>query len=92
MRSKSTWVFPGYKALTYADVTDANRLNRNNDWGFSIKQLKRLGTMHRKAREAGDVRAMEKIEYRLTDCNFHSECSMLEQGDYEAYMTACDNI
>ena len=84
-------VFPGYTAMTYADAEKVWALNHKNSWGFTVAQLKRLCTEHKKARANGDVRTMEKIEFRLEDCNFHSECSMLAQGDYEAYKAACEN-
>lgn len=72
-----------YKALTVGDVMRIGRLNARNGWGISFTTVERMFTEHRQARERGDVRKMEQIEYRLTDCNFHKECSLLHDGKYK---------
>ena len=67
-------------------VTDANRihmLNWRNDYGLTPKELNRLIKQHKLARVVGDSRTMSMIEYRLTDINFHMECSLLIAGKYE---------
>jgi len=82
-------IMPGCKAMTYADMRKMNNVNAAHGWSFSLADLKRLGFMHRTAREKGDIRRMEMIEYRLEDCNFHTECALLNEGNYEAYATTC---
>lgn len=76
-------IYPNYKAMTYDDARAMNAINRKNGYGISYAELKRLGSAHRIARQAGNVRVMEKIEYRLTDINFHHECSLLHNGEYD---------
>ena len=74
--------YPGSAAMTWADVRAIDALNRKNGYGISYRELKGLCTRHQRARESGDVRTMEKIEYRLTDINFHHECGMMARGEY----------
>ena len=38
---------------------------------------------HQHAREIGDKKMMEKIEYHLTYINFHYECGLLATGQYD---------
>ena len=83
-------IYPNCKAMTFEDARKMDALNRKNGYGISYAELKRLGTLHEKARKAGNIRTMEKIEYRLTDINFHSECAMLNAGDYDAFRAACN--
>ena len=79
----NTSIFPGYTALTYDDFHAACRLNAKNGYGFTKTNLSTLAKNHKKARAAGDIRTMEKIECRLTDANFHPECSMLRRSEYK---------
>ena len=76
-------VYEGCKEMTYGDARHAQSINRKNDYGISYAQLKALCTRHEKARKINDIRTMEKIEYRLTDINFHYECGMMHHGEYE---------
>jgi len=46
------------------------------EWGFYPEDLRKLMQLHR----AGERR--NKIEDLLTDCNFHSFCACLSDGDY----------
>lgn len=75
-----------YTALTKKDAEEMGKLNWANDWGITQDEYIHLVNEHRKARETGDIRTMEKIEYRLEDINFHAECSALERGDYQTAM------
>ena len=83
-------IYPGCKAMTEEDARRQRAINAANGWGISIRELKALGSKHRKAREANNWRTMERIEYRLEDINFHRECSMLAEGDYDGFNAACD--
>lgn len=77
-------IYPGCNAMTTEDERRMNALNRKNSYGISYRELKGLCTRHEKARNSGDIRRMEMIEYRLTDINFHHECGMLHRGEYDA--------
>ena len=77
-------IYPGCNAMTTKDARRMNALNRKNSYGISYRELKGLCTRHEKARNNGDIRRMEMIEYRLTDINFHHECGMLHRGEYDA--------
>ncbi len=45
--------------------------------------MKQYFKKHQHAREIGDKKMMEKIEYHLTDINFHYECGLLITGQYD---------
>lgn len=48
-------------------------------WGFSCQDLLVLGCLH----QLGKHR--EKIVDLLEDCNFHTECGLLDNEDYLEY-------
>ena len=56
---------------------------RKNGYGFSVHDLVRLTRQHKKAFRTGDVLTMERIEYRLTWCNFHGEAGLMHEGRYD---------
>ncbi|MBQ9348750.1 MAG: hypothetical protein IJT94_15675 [Oscillibacter sp.] len=68
--------------LTDREIDRIYRVNRQNGYGISAKQLKELSRQHRKARAEGNTHKMELIEYRLTAINFHHECGLLAHGRY----------
>ena len=72
-----------YSTLSWKDKDRMLNLNKRNGYGISASQLRRLCTEHQKARQSGDSHTMQMIEYRLTDINFHHECSMLYNGKYD---------
>lgn len=76
-----------YKALTVGDVLRIDRLNARNNWGISYATAERLFSEHRQAYKCGDIRKMEQVEYRLTDCNFHKECALFRAGKYNEALT-----
>lgn len=82
-RDKNELWSGAYKALTVGDVMRIGQLNARNGWGISLATAERMLAEHRQARKRGDVRKMEQVEYRLTDCNFHKECSLLHDGKYK---------
>lgn len=69
--------------LSEKEMNRIKNLNSRNHYGLSCSMLKTLITKHKKARSESDLQTMEAIEYRLTDINFHSECSLLCRGNYE---------
>jgi hypothetical protein len=72
--------------LTFEDREHIHTLNTKNGWGFTQAGLRTIIQNHKKARKTGDNHAMEMIEYRLTDCNFHHECGCLMAGKYDKAM------
>ena len=66
------------RALEKAEQEDFT-ISDKIGWGFSYQDLMVLGCLH----EAGLHRRM--IEDLLEDCNFHEECSLLENINYDKY-------
>ncbi len=56
---------------------------RKDSYGITLEQMKQYFIEHQRARETGDKKAMEKIEYHLTYINFHYECALLISGQYD---------
>ena len=54
-------------------------------WGFTTEQLLDIGKAHAKARMLNQTETMASIEYRLEDCNFHTDCELLIKGEYDLY-------
>lgn len=52
-------------------------------WNATLEQMKQYFIEHQHAREIGDKKMMEKIEYHLTYINFHYECGLLATGQYD---------
>lgn len=69
--------------LTEKKKDAIKKLNARNHYGISYETLLRLTREHRKACKENDIDKMEAIEYRLTDINFHHECGMLCEGQYD---------
>ena len=72
-----------YPGLTTEDVRNIYNLNQRNHYGISYIALIRLTKQHERARNVLDERTKSKIEFRLTDLNFHHECAMLCDGEYQ---------
>lgn len=53
---------------------------RKDSYGITLEQMKQYFIEHQHAREIGDKKMMEKIEYHLTYINFHYECGLLPPG------------
>ena len=84
----------GCVAMTWEDAEEMEKLNNENGWGFSDSDLLRLIADHMDAYldnlQATDnveimksIATMEKIEWRLTDANFHTFCKMLNEHKYK---------
>lgn len=56
---------------------------RKDSYGITLEQMKQYFIKHQHAREIGDKKMMEKIEYHLTYTNFHYECGLLATGQYD---------
>lgn len=71
--------------MTQKDYKQISALNAKYGWGFSKQMLMNLLRRYRKAYEAGDERSMAMMEERLTDANFHTECGLLADKDFEGF-------
>lgn len=80
-----------YTHLTEKDMNKIYARNKKNHYGISVNQLRYYGGKYRKAKEKGDFRTTEYIEYLLTDINFHHECSLLSSGKYEQFFEELKN-
>lgn len=56
---------------------------RKDSYGITLEQMKQYFIEHQHAREIGDKKMMEKIEYHLTYINFRYECGLLATGQYD---------
>ena len=59
------------------------RKTKKKSNGITLEQMKQYFIKHQHAREIGDKKMMEKIEYHLTYINFHYECGLLATGQYD---------
>lgn len=75
-----------YDILSSTERNAQKMLNVKNHYGISKSILISLIKRHKKARDEFDLKTLAKIEYRLTDINFHSECTMLHNGNYDEVM------
>ena len=72
-----------YSTITRSTMNRIGAVNRRNGYTIKTSALIQLIKQHRRARKKGDIYRMERIEYRLTDINFHYEVSMLVNGSYD---------
>ena len=56
---------------------------RKDSYGITLEQMKQFFIEHQRARETGDKKTMEKIEYPLTYITYHYECALLVSGQYD---------
>ena len=68
--------------LTEFDKQQQRKINEKYDYEMSKHIMISLIYRHKKARWIDVGLTMAKIEYRLTDINFHHKCSLLSQGKY----------
>lgn len=78
--------------LTQKDYKQIVALNAKHGWGFSKQMLMNLLCRYKKAYEAGDERSMAMMEERLTDANYHTECGLLADKDFEGFKRAVKEI
>lgn len=69
--------------LTEQEKVRIQAIIRKEQYGITLSQMKKFFKKHQHAREIGDKKAMEKIEYHLTYINFHYECGLLISGQYD---------
>ena len=77
--------------LTEKDYSIIYSLNRRHGWGFSKNMLMYQLRKYRKAYKENDYRTMAMVEERLTDANFHTECSFLIDKDFEGFKQAVND-
>lgn len=75
-----------YDILSNSERDAQNKLNIKNHYGINKSLLISLIKKHKKARDEFDIKTLAKIEYRLSDINFHSERTMLHNGNYDEVM------
>ena len=78
--------------LTKKEYQAVEAMNARYGWGFSKRMLMDLLYRYRKAYAAGDVRKMAMYEARLTDANYHTECSYLKNKDFDGFRSAVREI
>ena len=59
------------------DNMNYGEISRTIEWGFTLEDLRELLRLYRACFQR------RKIEDLLTDCNFHSFCGCLHDGDYD---------
>ncbi len=69
--------------LTAQEKVRIQAIIRKRQYSITRSQMKQFFKKHQHAREIGDKKTMEKIEYHLTDINFHYECGLLVSGQYD---------
>lgn len=69
--------------LTEQEMALIRRTAARVGYCISLPTIQRYFQQHQRAREAGDTKTMEKIEYHLTYLNFHYECELLISGQYD---------
>ena len=65
--------------------SDVGEISSILGFGFSPSDIKNLAILHSQGRYR------EQIEYLLTNCNFHRECSDFIQGEYDHYLSYDSN-
>ena len=68
--------------LTDDDKNNLDILNKKCHYVFSKTALLKMVRQFKNANKQNDLKTMAEIDYRLTDCNFHTLCSLLSAGDY----------
>lgn len=69
------------EVLTDKSTFELKNISGAINFSFSLDDLAELALLHKT-----EENLREKIEYILTDCNFHSECSDFSSGLYKAYL------
>ena len=69
--------------LTEKRKSAIRRINRKNEYCLTPDIVEDMNKRHQETRNRNDMNTMEAIEYRLTDINFHTECGLMMQGEYE---------
>lgn len=82
----------GGSKMTEKEKNRLDELDQKNGYAFSKQQLLTMATKHEKAKHAKDRRTMEGIEYRLERCNYHTECSLLQNGKYSECRKTINSI
>ena len=63
-------------AIALRNVKNGSALSGTLRWSFTDEDLTNLAKLHK------SNKFRKKIEDLLTDCNFHSECSLMSSKDY----------
>lgn len=89
----------GCKSMTWEDAELMEKRNEECGWGFSMPKCLHFIANHMEANHTMALPIVtdddkqryynargeqEKIEWRLTDANFHTLCKLLHDGDYKS--------
>jgi hypothetical protein len=72
-----------HRLLTAAEKAEIDKMNADSHYGISYETLEELILEHHSARLHSQYREMARIEYRLTDINYHIVCQLLATGKYD---------
>ncbi len=75
-------IFPGCQGMTYMDAYMAGKRACEDEWGLTREDAERFIKTHFNADMNGDVRWMEKVEYTLSEYNYHSLATLLRGREY----------
>ena len=64
---------------------DVKKIEQENGWSFSYETLKEYGEEYERAVKESDWETLYKIDYHLTDSNFHTECSLLSEYKFDEF-------
>ena len=82
---------PDFDSLTAKDKENIRMINKRNNYGMTRGALLTINNRHKLARQQDDTKKMQWYEYRLTDLNFHYECGLLQNSEYDALKNAYKN-
>jgi magnesium chelatase family protein len=64
---------------------EVKKIEQKNGWSFSYEALKEYGEEYERAVKESDWETLYKIDYHLTDSNFHTECSLLSEYKFDEF-------
>lgn len=76
-----------WEILTEAEKNAVSRKSARIRWGFTPQSIREELTAYKE----GDIKAKAKVCALLEDCNFHTLCEYLSNGDVAAAEKWCDD-
>ena len=64
---------------------EVHKIEIENGWSFNYESLFEYGKEYERAIKENDWETIYKIDYHLTDSNFHTECSLLSEYKFNEY-------
>lgn len=81
-----------WQSLTKADHRAVSRDSAHRGWGYSLDDLNKEFDKFKKAMQKGDRHATSMICARLEDCNYHTICGKLADGDLAGAREAAEEM